>query len=80
MFVPFKRPIKGQFIQLNKDITNQRGTFTAPHLFQVMYDSDETCELLDRDGNRVYGVPNIDIREHFTVITLFDFNNGITTV
>lgn len=80
MFVPFKRPEKGQFIQLNKDITNQRGVFVAPHLFEVKYDSDETCELHDREGNRVFGVPNIDIRNYFCVITKFDYDNGIVHV
>jgi hypothetical protein len=80
MFVPFKRPLKGQCIQLNKDITNQRGTFVAPHQFEVKYDSDDACELHDREGNRVFGVLNIDIRDQFHVISKTDYDNGILIV
>lgn len=79
MFVPFKRPKQGECIQLNKDITNQRGTFVAPHQFEVVHANDDVCELLDREGNRVIGVPNIDIRDHFIVISRMDFDCGFIT-
>lgn len=73
MFVPFKRPHKGEFIRLYTDITNQRGTFVAPHDFECTASNDEVCSLRDRNGNTVTGVINADIRDHFKVIARSDY-------